>query len=139
MLVMDSCKMCNSHILMQNHFEWCRILLVLFFVLLPFGKAYAWEPPVWERYVISLEVQGDTLPTQSIMEKAINVKSVKLFNSDNFRVGAFFVLDPPSLFAVYDEQIGQERIVRGDYSFAQAVVNSLCDITVDLLNGIFFK
>lgn len=108
-------------------------LLVLLFAALPLCRAVAWEPKPWEKYVVEIEVRCDTVPQTSIMLRGVRNGKPRPFNPENFRVGAFWVPEQPSLFAEYDDKRQQERIASGDYSWGDA----LFDTALDILSVLF--
>lgn len=104
-----------------------KAVLVIFAALISIN-AMAWKPQPWRQYIIEQKVKADTVAGKSIMVSKIASIERHNFNPNNFRIGAIYVPDPPSLFAEYDEMITNQRIATEGYHTSDFVADLLGDI-----------
>ena len=76
-----------------------------------FTPTQQWTPQPYRRYLIQLEVKRDTTVTQSVMFP--HLKSKPKVDINHFKVGPFWVPDPPSLFQEEDEWRDRDRYSKG--------------------------
>lgn len=66
-----------------------------------------WMPKPYEQYLIKMRVERDTMPASSVMLPGLKVKPK--VDVSHFKVGSFWVPDPPSLFEKEDEWRDRDR------------------------------
>lgn len=71
----------------------------------------AWTPQPYRQYLIKLEVERDTMTAPSIMLHGAKTK--RKVDVSHFKVGPFWVPDPPSLFEQEDEWRDRDRYKKG--------------------------
>lgn len=84
-----------------------------------------WMPKPWRQYLVRLEVERDTIVAPSVMLG--KQKPAPKVDVSHFAVGAFWVPDPPSLFAEQDEWADRDRYRKGHLlgNIIEDVVNIL--------------
>ena len=70
-----------------------------------------WTPQPYRQYLIKLEVERDTIAAPSVMLHGAKTK--RKVDVSHFKVGPFWVPDPPSLFEQEDEWHDRDRYKKG--------------------------
>lgn len=70
-----------------------------------------WTPQPYRQYLIKLEVERDTIAAPSVMLHGAKTK--RKVDVSHFKVGPFWVPDPPSLFEQEDEWRDRDRYKKG--------------------------
>lgn len=82
-----------------------------------------WTPQPYRQYLIKLEVERDTITAPSIMLHG--AKTQRKVDVSHFKVGPFWVPEPPSLFEQENEWRDRDRYKKG---------RILGDIIEDIIN-----
>lgn len=99
------------------------MLIILFTISVT--PARAWEPQPWQKYIIQLEVEQDTVPQPSIMFRGLRQK--KKVDTRPFQCGPYYFYQP-GIFESEDEQRQNEKVARGDYTTGDFVFDMIMDI-----------
>lgn len=81
-----------------------------------------WTPQPYRQYLIKLEVERDTITAPSVMLHGAKTK--RKVDVSHFKVGPFWVPDPPSLFEQEDEWATETATRKGGFSATSSRTSS---------------
>lgn len=108
-----------------------RLIACCMVMMLMGSVVYAWEPQAWRKYVVSLEVEKDTVPQSSVMLCGLR-RDVKI-DSKAYQCGTYYFYQP-GIFEEEDDRRQTERIMSGDYTTGDFIVDAIFDTI-----GLFVK
>lgn len=83
-----------------------------------------WMPKPYEQYLIKMQVERDTVPAPSVMLYGLRVKPK--VDISHFKVGPFWVPDPPLLFEKEYEERDRDRYRKGN--IAGAIIEDIINL-----------
>ncbi|MDY6319092.1 MAG: hypothetical protein SPL37_06105 [Prevotella sp.] len=108
-----------------------RLIACCMVMMLMGAVAYAWAPQAWRKYVVSLEVKQDTVPQSSVMLCGLR-RDAKI-DSKAYQCGTYYFYQP-GIFEEEDDRRQTERIMSGDYTTGDFIVDAIFDTI-----GLFVK
>ena len=108
-----------------------RLITCCMVIMLMGSVAYATAPQTWRKYIASLEVERDTVAQPSVMLRGLR-RDAKI-DSKAYQCGTYYFYQP-GIFEEEDDKRQTQRIMSGDYTTGDFIVDAIFDTI-----GLFVK